>query len=282
MIKEYQISKEDLVKYLELGLSSRDIEKITGIKYGEILYYIRQYGIQKLNRFCDVEYNESFFDKITTKESAYVLGFFLGDGCITNENKFNISIAKSDICVLEYISSVLGGRVTIYDKCNPKLRLFPSAGMHIGNKKIVTSLKMLFGGRLKSERHIPIIKKSLEPFLLQGFFDAKGCISFGYRKDRNRLWYKLTFTSQYKMLEGIQNILLNNNISSKLRKKGYENCFELAIPCKDILKTLDFVYSDKSFIILDRKFKKAEALRLELGEFGESHDGGQYRAKPTE
>lgn len=80
MIKEYQISKEDLVKYLELGLSSRDIEKITGIKYGEILYYIRQYGIQKLNRFCDVEYNESFFDKITTKESAYVLGFFLGDG----------------------------------------------------------------------------------------------------------------------------------------------------------------------------------------------------------
>ena len=39
---------------------------------------------------------------------------------------------------------------------------------------------------------------------------------------------------------------------------------------EDVLKFLNFIYPNDSFIILKRKYNKAKALRLELGEFGES------------
>ena len=40
--------------------------------------------------------------------------------------------------------------------------------------------------KLKKGRNLPITSKKLEPYLLQGFFDAEGCITWGYRADRNR------------------------------------------------------------------------------------------------
>ena len=127
----------------------------------------------------------------------------------------------------------------------------------------------LFGGRLKEERHIPIIKKELESYLVQGFFDAEGCITWGYRKDRNRLWQKISFTSKYKMLEGIQNIFIKNNISTKIRPKSKSDCHVMEI-CnkKEVIKILKFIYSDENFIILNRKYEKSKALRLELEGFG--------------
>ena len=36
------------------------------------------------------------------------------------------------------------------------------------------------------------------------------------------------------------------------------------------IEFLNYIYPDDNFIILNRKYNKAEALRLELGEFGES------------
>ena len=154
-------------------------------------------------------------------------------------------------------------------KYNKKKKQFPSASIHIDNPIICKDIKKLFGGRLKEERHIPIIKKDLEKYLLQGFFDADGCITWGIRKDRYRIWQKVSFTSQYKMLEGIQNIFIKNNISTKIRPKSNEKCFVMENASKqEVLKMLDLIYSDKDFIILERKYIKSNALRLELEEFG--------------
>ena len=43
----------------------------------------------------------------------------------------------------------------------------------------------------------------------------------------------------------------------------------------------DTIQKDNDFIVLHRKYLKYNALRLELGENGESHNDGQYRAEPT-
>ena len=133
-------------------------------------------------------------------------------------------------------------------------------------------MKMLFGGTSKDSRHIPVIPQKLEMYLLQGFFDAEGCITWGKRKDRNRVWHKVSFTSKYKMLEGIQNILYKNGIPTKLKPKSDgSDCFVIEFSSKNaVLDFLNIVYSDKDFIVLKRKYKNAQALRLELGEFGES------------
>ena len=272
MEKEYRISKQDLEEYLKQGISTKDIENITGIKSYNITYYIEKYGIRNLNRYCKVFYkDENFFKRIDTKEKAYALGFLIGDSHIEkNRNGMEISIALQDREILYKISDWIGCRVVETNITKREKKLFPKARVHIVNNSLVKDLKMLFGGRLKEERRLPIIKKELECFLVQGFFDAEGCITWGKRKDRDRYWQKISFTSQLKILIGIQNILLKNDIATRLYPKNNENCYVLEFTNRDrVLKALDFIYSDKNFVILRRKFDKANALRRELGENGE-------------
>ena len=124
---------------------------------------------------------------------------------------------------------------------------------------------------MKEERHYPKVKNEFERYLLQGFFEADGCITWGKRKDRNRIWHKVSFTSQLKLLEGVQQMLYKNiGISSVIRPKKNEGCYVIEFSNKeDVLKFINYIYpKDTDFIILQRKYLKANALRLELEEFG--------------
>lgn len=271
----YQISKDDLLKYVEQGLSLAKIEEITGIRKYSLHYYCKKYNITDKLRYGknNLDYVEDFFHTIDTKEKAYCLGFLLGDGCIDKEGRVEVSVALRDKEILDFIVSCCGGRVRTDERVNLNKKQFPSASIKIGNKKMVRDIGMLFGGRLKQERHIPIIKKHLEPFLLQGFFDAEGCVSYG-TKNSGQKWKKVTFTSQLRMLEGIQRILLKNDIPSAIRPKGKEKCYVMEVRnTEKILKIADLIYSNRNFVVLHRKYDKLMALRLELGENGEGHNG---------
>lgn len=217
--------------------------------------------------------NTNIFNKIISKEQAYMIGFILGDGSINN-NQLSIEISKSDNCILEFFSKFIECNISHRDRYDPSRKMFPSTYIKISNAILLRDIKKLCGGEKKKDRHIPRIRKDLEPYLVQGFFDAEGCVTWGRRKDRSYIWQKVSFTSQYWMLHGIQNILCANGITSSLRKKSKNDCYVIEICNKEnVLKTLDYIYQDPSFIILQRKYDKAIALRRELGELGESHGG---------
>ena len=93
----------------------------------------------------------------------------------------------------------------------------------------------------------------------------------GKRKDKNRLWQKVSFTSQLKILEGVQKYLINKlNISTVIRPKTNEKCFVLEFSnLSDVIKFCEHIYPNEDFIILNRKYLKYKALRLELEENGE-------------
>ncbi len=282
MNQVYALSKDELASYLDQGMSSRDIEKKTGHKYWNILYWIEQYGLSKNSKYSKPAYQEDYFHKIDTKEKAYLLGFFLGDGCVTQKGDLIVNVALSDKEILDFAAEQIGCRVCISTTTNASRKQFPHATIKISNPTLCRDLGMLFGGRTKTERHIPRIAKHLEPYLVLGFFDAEGCITWGIRKDRNRVWQKVSFTSQYNMLCTIQNILDKNDISSRIHRKSNENCYvlEMANPQR-VLQVMQYIYADSNFVILKRKYNKYMALRLELGEFGESLLG-QHRAEPAE
>ena len=73
-----------------------------------------------------------------------------------------------------------------------------------------------------------------------------------------------------KILTGVQQFLLKKlSISTIVRPKKNENCYVIEFANKkDVIKFLDYIYSD-NFIVLQRKYLKANALRLELEENGE-------------
>lgn len=264
------IEKSVLIDYLRQGMTTREIAKKVGKGSSTIDYWINKYNIKEHSKYKKPQYKDlTYFNKINTKEKAYIIGFMLGDSCINKKDIVEISVALQDKEILDFIAEEIGCNVSINTTLNKKQRRFPKARIVIGKPQLTRDIIKLFGGRSKEERRIPIIPERLERYLVQGFFDAEGCITWGFRKDRNRLWQKISFTSQLKMLQGIQKILLKQDIATLIRPKSGEKCYIMEFSDKlRVLKFLDYIYPDDGFIILKRKYKKAQALRLELGEFG--------------
>ena len=260
------MDKEFLKECLLNGDSTRDIENKTGIDHRKIAMLVKKFELQE---FYKHKKNKKFlFEKIDSKEKAYSLGFILADGHIGKDNVVEITTSKADREVVEYIASVIFSNVFVDDKLDKKKRRFPSVSTH----KKITDVTKFTGGRLKAERHYPRVREDLERYLIQGLFDADGCITWGRRKDKNRIWQKVCFTSQLNILSGVQQYLINKlQISTTLRPKSNENCFVLEFSNRnDVLKFLNHIYPNDSFIILSRKYAKYKALRLELEENGES------------
>lgn len=229
-----KINPEELKEYLLQGQSYRDIAKIYECSPKKIEYVVKKYDLNEFSKYQKPIYkNESYFRKIDTIEKAYILGFILGDGHLS-DRVVEVTIAHGDKEILEIISNEIGCNIHDSFITDKEKRRFPRTRICINNTSIIKDVGMLFGGRLKQERHIPIISKELEPYLLKGFFDAEGCICFGYRKDRDRLWHKVQFTSQLGMLTGIQNILLKRfDIATRIYPKYDNRCYVMDISNKE-------------------------------------------------
>lgn len=263
------MDKDFLKNVLLEGKTNREIGKIVGLSPKTVNYWINKYNLKDWQRCKKPVYkNQNMFNKIDTPQKAYIVGFILADGYVSDDC-VEIGVALRDYEILYFISNQVGGNINKYDYIDKSKRRFPRGRMSIGNKQIVTDINK-FGGK-KNDRHIPIVRKDLKRYLVLGFFDGDGCITWGRRKDRNRIWQKVSFTSSYKMLCGIQNILLEYvKISTSIKPKSDGNCYVLSFSSKtDVLKFFDFIYPDNSFVVLQRKYNKANALRLELGEFRE-------------
>ena len=259
------MDKKFLEECLEKGMSTRDIEKICDKKRSTISYWINKYGLKDNMRFRKKDNYK--FEKIDTPEKAYTLGFILADAAITYNN-VEISVCLKDKCVCDFIAKLIDGNVVTSLYFDKKTRRFPRARLI---KKITDIIKFT-GGHSKKDRHYPRVREDLERYLILGLFDSDGCITWGRRKDRNRIWQKITFSSQLKILEGVQQYLIKKlNISTVIRPKSKEACYILEFSNRnDVLKFCEHIYPNEDFIILSRKYLKYKALRLELEENGES------------
>ena len=251
-------------------MSTRQIEALpeVNIKRSAISYWINKHGLKDYMKYRKPEYNENYFSVIDTKEKAYILGYTLADGYINNSN-LEYGCALEDKEILDFISSEIGGQVRTDLYLNKKAKRFPRARISIGNKKIVADINRLCNS--KEDKTFPRIRKDLQRYMLLGFFDGDGCLTIGKRKDRGRIWHKVNFTGSYKLLLAIQKLLEKNGVVSGLYPKADENCFVLEMSSKNaVLRILKAMYVDGSFVVLKRKYRKYNALRLELGEFGET------------
>lgn len=265
------MTKEELSSYLSKGMSSLQIAFEKGIGYKTVLYWIKQYSLQ--TNFPKLP--PLHLDKIETKEWAYFIGFVCGDGSITETEVVELTLALKDKEILDFFVKHLfsGSKVRIDLTEIPEQRRKPQARLI---RKIV-GIKKFYGGRLKEDRNLPIVSPHLVRYLVMGFFDADGCITWGRRKDRNRVWQKVMFKScGHSAMVSLQKILLKLKISTRMSVT--QGAYVLEFCDKhEVLKFLDWLYADKSFIVLKRKFEKYKALRLELGENEEGANLGNLQ-----
>ena len=263
------MDKELLLDYLNQGYSCREIGRLVNLSGKTVHYWVNKLGLNQYMRYKKPQYpDDGIFNKIDTPKKAYIIGYTIADGYITDKCvEYASCIADKEI--LYFVQSVIGGPCVREDyTLVPAKRRYPRARYTIFNKNIVVDFNKHCSS--KKEKHVPIVRKDLKKYLLLGYFDGNGCLTWGRRKDRNRLWCKVMFVGQLKSLVGIQKIIEEEcNIPSVIRPKGNENAYCLEFSNrKNVLAFCEYIFSD--LIVLHRKYKKYCALRLELGEFGET------------
>lgn len=262
---KYNITKEMLEECLSEGKTNREIADIVGCVKSNIGHFITQFGLTEMQRKHKLPNYR--FGKIDTKEKAYVLGAICCDGAIGVGDIVEMSVEKNDKEFVDFVASCINARVFVDDTFDRAKRRFPRARM----KKKIPDIKMFVGGPTKKDRHFPIVKDEFVRYSLLGAFDADGCLTWGRRKDKNRIWQKVSFTTSLSIATGIQNALYKQvGISTTIRpKSGEKDCFVIEFSNKcDVIKFLDYIYQD-DFVVLKRKYSKYNALRLELEENGE-------------
>lgn len=262
------MEKNILENYLQQKMSYQKISDKEGISKSKVKYWVDKYSLQELSTF-NKEYQKDvdhkLFNKIDSKEKAYLVGFMLGDGYININGDVSFGVSIKDKKLLYDISNWFPWetKVELDLKLDRKTKRFPRARLNIRSRGIGRDLIKHMGNRLKSNRRVPILSKQYELYLLSGFFDADGCITWGYRKDRNRLWHKISFTASESILIGIQQLLIKHEISTIIRPKKNENASIIEFANKkDIIKFSKILPVDS--IRLNRKVKKLKELIDEL------------------
>lgn len=226
------------------------------------------------HKFSSREIRHEFFENIQTEIQAYLLGFFVADGHISNTRNtlaFNLSSADAEILYLykDYISKNAYMKITNKENYNAK---YPHKytndpiRLNISSKKITESLFNLGykNNKTYDELHIPKISKELIRHFIRGYFDGDGCVT-GYArkpnpKNREKNWrfaYHADFTSKTKtLLVEIQNILQESGIDSGIYFAKKDQTYRLNISNKHSLeKFYHYLYDDSNFY-LKRKYLK--------------------------
>lgn len=216
--------------------------------------------------------NESFFEK-WSPDMAYVLGFFVADGCLAKNQKrrnYYIEFVSTDFDIIEKIKHKLNADQKIgARRGNGAWK--KAYRLQIGSKRMFDSLINYGFSQNKSKiLSPPDVPKEYFPDFLRGYFDGDGCISWGKYKPKNRPsareYIGLCFTSGSKnFLLGIKETLVCNKIS----KNGYlivkNGGYSLSFTTLDTLRILRYIYQRQNSIHLDRKYEKSMALLSKRG-----------------
>lgn len=116
--------------------------------------------------------DEAFFEKIDSEEKAYWLGFFTGDGNITDENRLRIRLAIKDKShLIKFKKAVKWDGKDYYPKYQDGLEVY------FKSFKMKTDLARYYIIPRKTFiTKFPDLPKSLERHFIRGVFDADGSI----------------------------------------------------------------------------------------------------------
>ena len=267
MANQYTKSKinlEAVQKYVDKQGTLDSIALQYFISRKVLTRWIKQSGYNTYPK-KQLDYNETFFEKIDSEEKAYWLGFIYADGYISEKHHFELSLALKDYSHLEKLGKILNKEIK---KDNFRCRL------SINNKFFVEQLRnhgVVPRKSLILEFPETILPQFISSFI-RGYFDGDGCIYYG-KND-------LLSSSQAVSLIGTKNMLLRileyTNVYSKLShdKRHHKDCYSIRISkTKNIITFLDYMYKD-STIYLDRKYEKycrlkQKCFRLLEGKNGE-------------
>lgn len=198
------------------------------------------------------KYNGCF--DFLNKNSAYWLGFFMADGCVTEDDRIRLMLQKSDIAQLEKFKNFVGceHKISYTDKYPNRVSL------EFTSKEIATIFKqynIIPRKTLIATPPDPEIFKEYFSDYLRGFFDGDGTISESFSNKNSATATLYTgFAIAKQSYNWLDNILTNIlNISYKKFEK--ENMYSITMNTNKSKTLLSYLYETSQYENrLDRKY----------------------------
>ena len=267
-------------QYLFGELTFKEIQQITSSKFNELRTFFKENNIHYRTSVINDFTNHTIFDNIDSELKAYLLGFYLADGCLTEKSSIiTISVSEKDKEIIELFRAAICiyNKISISKPYKNKTTGFvtkPMARISFRSKHLANTLTKYKMGVRKTYSEIDtldFIPNNLMIHFIRGYFDGDGTVNCSniertYKtklgetrisKSRNFNWSIISCKSKHLIL--IQKFLKDNyNISPNIIKdsKGY---YLLEINKKeDFFKFRDILYKDSEFYLKRKKDKYME------------------------
>lgn len=220
------------------------------------------------------KYRLHLFDKIEKEEESYLLGYLLGDGGYnkpTHKRNARMFVSSINEDIIKFFNEYFqpdnsyDSRIPINNK-RPNIKTETLSHRMTFSSKFTPIFDKYGILGVKEDRTYHNIKKDKMNSFLLGLFDADGYITWGHRKDRDRLWANWGITHpSLKMLEKLQRFLLEElQVPTSIAPKGNEKCYILRTGSRlMIMKIMDYIYMNKPIVYNVDKFNNYRAFKLE-------------------
>lgn len=174
---------EDYKEYILGNLKMKDVYEKYEVNQNAMDYFFAEKGYIKRSTLRKENIKIDIFNPVNTPEAAYILGFYIADGCL-NGNKFVITLNEKDKEILEKIRDYMSPITKlIYKKETINKQGIVSHPMYsfaFACKEIVNCLEDLGLGKNKtylSKSIKNVVPKELMWDFIRGYWDGDGCIS---------------------------------------------------------------------------------------------------------
>jgi hypothetical protein len=202
--------------------------------------------------------NESAFDSIT-EESAYWIGFFMADGCITTRLKkdgkpmpsyIRLDLAVQDVEHVEKFKAFLGSTHKITIGHNGK-----SAVLAISSLRLAKALEQ-FGITSRKTHSAKVIGLEQNRDFWRGLIDGDGHITIAHAGRNRAAKAMLKLCGSKAMLIQFRDFVQTHSPDCRMSIKEYRGIYHIAMCGKYARQTISVLYSGCSEA-LERKRQKA-------------------------
>lgn len=267
--------KDEIVnEYTKKPISLIDIGNMFGLHYVTISKILKEYKvpIYTKQQLCSMDLDEDYFESIDSEEKAYLLGFFLADGCIFDDPfngspKIIFGLTEKDSYIVKIFHNAINSsnKLRVDDRGkNPYITSVNSS------YKIAHDLEEHGISYNKANRRLPVIRNDLMHHLIRGFFDGDG--SFGYRLSHperstcNSYRGRVDIVAHEYVLPVLKKLLeteacIYNCRVCRVNSEMFLQCIDINRK-EDILRFYRYIYRDANIYLHRKKCKFEEFFKL--------------------
>jgi hypothetical protein len=256
------------------GKTCREISQLLNIPYSTVIGLLKRMGLTINSGRREYSLDEDYFNIINSVDKAYFLGLLYADGNVSKTGdgyRVKIGLQERDSYILERFSK--------YCNFNGPILFRKGKDNHQNQKLLQIYSKRFYENACKQGLHdnktftliFPKLDDIYISHFIRGYFDGDGCVFI--KQYKNQMVTSIQFLGTYDICINIKNHLTNIlKLRSDTKLLPKKSIFKYTInDRKDLLKVINFIYSDHNDCFLERKFKKAKEVESYINTYYIKH-----------